>query len=158
MQRKMTILAGAGGAAALALTAAAALALAPAGHGPTRMFDADGNGELTLAELQRGTQTIFEQADADKDGRVSGEEMRAQHDRMGRGHHRGRGGRHGGRGDHGGRGGLHLDSDGDGAVTLAEAQSQLQSHFAQLDSNRDGRVTKEETEAAHRALHGIGKR
>jgi hypothetical protein len=141
-------------AAALALTAGGATLYAQAGglRGPMKHFDSDGDGSVTLAEARDGAAKMFAGADSDKDGRVTHEEMRAFHGKMG-GHHRGghggdRKGPHpGGEGKAGGP--MHLDSDGDGATTLAEVQAGIDSHFAKLDSNRDGSITEAELRAAH---------
>jgi 5-hydroxyisourate hydrolase-like protein (transthyretin family) len=147
MQRKTSILLGAGGAVALSL-AAAAFAFAPEGHDPMAMFDKDGNGSISLAEIRQGAQAMFRKVDANNDGRISADEMRAHHRMMGP-HHRGPDGAH--REAPGGR--LHMDADGDGAVTLAELQGQIEQHFAQADANRDGSISREEMEAAHRSMH-----
>jgi hypothetical protein len=148
------ILIGAGGAVALSLAAAAMAFGGPGGHDPMTMFDKDGDNALSLAEIRQGAQAMFAQHDSNKDGRISQDEMRAHHDKMG-------GARHGSGGPHkaggpapGGRGPMHMDSDGDGAVSLAEVQSKLESHFARADANSDGSVTRAEMEAAHREMHG----
>jgi hypothetical protein len=140
-------------AAAAALTAGGATLYAQAGrlHGPMKHFDADANGAVTLAEARTGAARMFAGADADKDGRVTHDEMRAFHGKMG-GHHRGG---HKGGGKPGGP--MHLDSDGDGAITLAEAQSGIESHFAKIDADRNGSVTEAEMRAAHSAHHGGGR-
>jgi len=151
MMSRMTI--GLGTVAAAALLAGGAALYANTGgpRGPMAKFDADGNGAITLAEARAGAAAMFAAADADKDGRVSGEEMRAFHGKKG-GHHQGS---HGGRyaPGHDGRPGgpLHFDSDGDGAVTLAEAQSGIERHFGEIDSNRDGSIGEAEMKAAHDA-------
>jgi hypothetical protein len=162
MTSKMKIgLAAAAGIAALTAGGAALYAQAEGLHGPMAMFDADANGAVTLAEARAGAAKMFAGADSDKDGRVTGEEMMAFHDRMGGhrhggghmgGHMRGPGGPEG-RGP-GPGGPMHLDADGDGAVTLAEADAGIQRHFGEIDSNRDGSITAAEMEAAHRAHHG----
>jgi hypothetical protein len=142
-------------AGAFALTAGAAALNARSGElrGPMAKFDADSNGAITLAEARTGAATMFAGADVDKDGRATREEMMAFHGRMGDQH---RGGRHkGGPGGPGGKGGpMHLDSDGDGALTLAEAQSGIDAHFAKIDSNRDGSIDEAEIRAAHEAHRG----
>ncbi|HEX8571678.1 MAG TPA: hypothetical protein VF759_02875 [Allosphingosinicella sp.] len=150
---------GLGAAAAAALLAGGALyANAGGPRGPMAKFDSDGNGAVSLAEARAGAAKMFEGADSNKDGRVTQEEMRAFHAKMGHGkpggHHRG-GGHHGGppKGD-AGRGPMHLDSDGDGALSLAEAQSGIERHFVEIDSNRDGSITEAEMRAAHEAHRG----
>lgn len=57
------------------------------------------------------------------------------------------------RGGHADRGGRlsHLDQNGDGKVTLAEATAATDKHFAELDQNRDGAVTQEEARQAMQA-------
>jgi hypothetical protein len=144
-------LAAAAGTIALLGGGAALDAQADGPRGPMARFDADGNGTITLAEARAGAAKMFAAADADKDGRVTADEMRAFHGTKG-GHHRGG---HGGRyalGHDGRPGGpLHLDADGDGAVTLAEAQSGIERHFGEIDSNRDGSITEAEMRAAHEA-------
>ena len=146
---------GLGAAAAAALLAGGAVLYAEAGgpRGPMAKFDADGNGAITVAEARAGAAKMFAGADADKDGRVTREEMRAFHGRMGD-HHRGPhgGGHRGGppKGE-GHKGPMHLDSDGDGALTLAETQSGIDQHFARIDSNKDGSITEAEMRSAHEA-------
>lgn len=164
MQKKSLILIGAGGAVALSL-AAAAFALGPGGHDPMAMFDKDGNDALSLAEVRQGAQAMFAKVDADKDGKLSQDELRAHHRMMGGPHHKGgghhkAGGRLAGEGGApgeagppaGGHGPMHMDADGDGAISLAEAQSMLEGHFTRADANRDGSVNRAEMEAAHRAM------
>lgn len=46
-----------------------------------------------------------------------------------------------------------LDSDSDGRVTREELSAGAKAHFAELDANRDGKVTKDEVEARMRAFH-----
>jgi hypothetical protein len=145
-------------AGAVALTAGSAALNARSGElrGPMAKFDSDSNGAITLAEARAGAAKMFAGADADKDGRATQEEMIAFHGKMGD-HHRG-----GPRGGHGGPGGkgadkggpMHLDSDRDGALTLAEAQAGIDAHFAKIDSNRDGSIDEAEMRAAHEAHRG----
>ncbi len=164
MTSKLKIgLAAAAGAVALTAGGATLYAQSSGLHGPLAKFDSDSNGAITLAEARTGAATMFAGADSDKDGRVTHEEMRAFHGKMG-GHHRGgdKGGHgekdghrgQGGHGGHGGKGPMHLDSDGDGAITLAEAQGGIEAHFAKMDSDRDGAITEAEMRAAHEAHRG----
>jgi len=159
MQKRKWILLGAGGAVALS-AAAAAFALADERHDPMAMFDKDGNGALSLAEVRQGAREMFAKVDTDKDGKLSQDEMLAHHRMMGGPHHggggpRAEGGPPPGEGapPPGGRGPMHMDTDGDGAISLAEAQSTLEGHFTRADANRDGSVTRDEMDAAHRAMH-----
>jgi hypothetical protein len=162
MNGKMKIrLAASAVAAAAALTAGGAALYAQSGalRGPMAKFDSNSDGAVSLAEARTGVATMFAGADSNKDGRATHDEMMAFHGKMG-GHHRsgdrgdrgGHGGGHAGRGDK--RGPMHLDSDGDGALTLAEAQSGIETHFAKIDSNRDGSVDAAEIRAAHDAHRG----
>jgi hypothetical protein len=150
--------AAAAGVAALTAGGAALYAHSGGPRGPMATFDSDSNGAITLAEARSGAATMFAGADSNKDGRVTSEELTAFHGKMD-GHHKGGhgGGRqkggHGGPG-HGGKGPMHLDSDGDGAITLAEAQSGIEAHFARMDSDRDGSITEAEIRAAHEAHRG----
>jgi hypothetical protein len=167
MNGKMKIrLAASAVAAAAALTAGGAALYAQSGalRGPMAKFDSNSDGAVSLAEARTGVATMFAGADVNKDGRATHEEMMAFHGKMG-GHHRGgdkgRDGDRGGHGDKGGhagpggkRGPMHLDSDGDGALTLAEAQNGIETHFAKIDSNRDGSVDAAEIRAAHDAHRG----
>jgi hypothetical protein len=146
-------------AAAVALTAGGATLYAQSGglRGPMARFDSDSNGAITLAEARAGAARMFAEADSNKDGRATHEEMMAYHGKIG--DHRG-GGPRGGHGDHGGADGgrpggpMHLDADGDGALTLAETQSGIDAHFAKIDSNRDGSIDEAEMRAAHEAHRG----
>ncbi len=144
-------------AGAVALTAGGAALSARSGEqrGPMAKFDADSNGAITLAEARTGVATMFAGADSNKDGRATHEEMMAFHGKMGD-HHRGgdKGGRKGEHGGKVGKGPMHLDTDGDGALTLAEAQSGIEAHFAKIDSNRDGSIDEAEMRAAHEAHRG----
>jgi EF hand len=152
MTNKLTMALGAAAAAAL-LGGGAALYADTGAHGPMAKFDSDGNGAISLAEARAGAAKMFAGADSDKDGRVTHAEMRAFHGKMG-GHHRGpHGGGHAGGPPKGGgkRGPMHLDADGDGALTLAETQSGIERHFGELDSNRDGSITEAEMRSAHEA-------
>jgi Ca2+-binding EF-hand superfamily protein len=135
----------------------------PPPHDPMAMFDADRDGNISLAELRDGSAKLFQAIDTNGDGRITKDEMRAHHEKLMATHGGGPGGRMGPPpGDHRGPpppGGPHpprfedLDSDHDGAVTLAEFQQHLEQHFAMVDTNHDGVLSHDELEAAHRAMH-----
>jgi hypothetical protein len=155
MPVKTRIMLGAAGAAALTLGAATAFALGAGGHDPMAMFDADGNQALSLAEVRQGAQTMFGRVDANKDGRITADEFRAHHGQEGDRHGPGGAGKDGppeARREGPPHGPIHMDTDRDGAVSLAEMQAGMESHFTRADANRDGSVTREEMEAAHRSM------
>ncbi len=64
----------------------------------------------------------------------------------------------GGRGH--GRGGLKkLDTDKDGAISLAEAKgTRLEGKFAEIDADKDGKLTRDELHAMRKNHHGKGER
>ena len=158
MTSKMKIGLFAAGAIALTAGAGGAALNARSGEarGPMAKFDSDSNGSITLAEARAGAAQMFAGADSNKDGRATHEEMMAFHGKMGGPHKAGHGDK-GARGDHDarrGKGPMHLDSDGDGALTLAEAESGIEAHFAKIDSNRDGSIDEAEMRSAHEAHRG----
>ena len=147
-------------------------------------LDADGNGEVSKAEMQtakeartakmaerrtqreaRGAERMdrrFAMLDQDGSGGVSQAEMDAAREQ--RGETRGqRGDRAEARGMRGGKkGGMHMmkglvrqaDSDGDRVVTRAEFDRTVASHFAKMDSDGNGTVTAEERKAARAEFRG----
>lgn len=114
-------------------------------------LDADGNGEVTQAEIEAHRSSRFSEADTNGDGVLSQEELvaranNAADERMNRRIH-----------------GMieRLDANGDGQLGLDEMQARAQrngsSQFDRLDADGSGGVTREEFEAAT-AKHRGGKR
>ena len=143
--------------AALLLAPAIALAATTGKNtrlaGQFRRADADGNGMLSRAEAERAAPLLakqFDAIDADRDGQISPEEIRAFR-RAGRGERRARGGARGAQA--GAKFELYFaraDSDGDGALSRAEAERGLPrvaKKFERIDRYGDGRLTREEMRA-----------
>ena len=137
-----------------------------AGSEPPRMIfeelDADGNGSVTLEEVQAAGAGRFARADADGDGALSRAELIGQGqarvaDRVDRMLER-------------------LDADGDGQLTQAEMEEAREGRerrggrfgrggpspermFERLDADSDGAVTQAEfDEGVARLLEGMGRR
>ena len=125
-----------GAAGFVALAGAAGLALAQDNApGQRGVFQADANndGVLTRQEFDAGRVAHFTRLDADNNGQLSREEMRAM--RAERHRRGGRGGMHG----------LHgADANNDGNITRDEFLARPLQHFDRLDANDDGVVSAAE--------------
>jgi Ca2+-binding EF-hand superfamily protein len=110
--------------------------------------DRDGNGTLSREEATASMPHVaenFDKIDANHDGQVSHDEMRAFHQAQGprspeemQQHFK------------------SADRNGDGAIDLAEAKAgmpKLAEHFADVDTNKDGKVTPDEMKAHHQRMH-----
>ena len=151
---------------ALALASAAVIAIAaPEGAGGPRhkgagierlkQADTDGNGLISRDEAKALPRVAkhFDEIDANRDGQLSSDEMRAFHEKMRAQHAQMRAQR---MAEHWKK----LDTDGDGKVSLAEAKAnapRMAEHFTQLDANGDGFITPEEMKAAHQR-HAKGQK
>ncbi|MEQ1490106.1 MAG: hypothetical protein ABL932_06100 [Terricaulis sp.] len=132
----------AAGAAALAVSACG---FAQAQNGPPasnsarhHIFQSDSNndGVVTRAEFDSGRAAQFARLDADNNGQLAREEMRAE-----RGEHRGRRGGH--RGGPGG-GFEGPDANNDGNITRDEFLARPIQMFDRLDANHDGVISAAE--------------
>lgn len=121
--------------------------------------DINGDGAIGKDEAAKmpGLEKHFDRIDANKDGKLTREEMMT-------GHARGHGKRHG-RGDHAARFEERFkaaDKDGDGALSKAEAEAGKMQHLAKgfdsIDANKDARITKEELHAAMKRHHETRKK
>ena len=124
-------------------------------------LDADKDGKISAEEMQNAASALAT-LDKNGDGFLDHDEMMpARRERGGRG---GRGGQGGPRGGEGGDSNgfvdrmMENDTDGDGKVSAAEAPERMQSFFERLDGDSDGFLTKEEiTEASQRWSGGGGR-
>lgn len=141
---------------AIAATATATLAqtAAPDAGKPARhaRIDTNGDGVIDRSEAAAHPRMAqqFDTLDANKDGRITAEERPKQGGMGGR-----EGGRKGGRGAAGERM-AQLDTNKDGRFSrdeLAGRERALQ-NFAAIDSNKDGFLTREEMAAHHKARRG----
>ncbi len=111
--------------------------------------DADGNGEISLAEMEASKKARlaerFAKLDADGSGGLSQEELKAGHE-MRRSKHDRKGGKHGMRKAH--RMLKMADTDGDKSVSRAEYDAAVAARFAKVDTDGDGSISKAERDAA----------
>ena len=114
-------------------------------------FDKNNDGKLAREEVPERMQGIFERGDANHDGVLTAEELRAMaRAQQPAGGGRAEGGREGGRGERG-RGPrmmrdpifAALDTDHDNAIT-GEEISNAPSALKVLDKNQDGKLTEDE--------------
>ncbi len=117
----------------------------PRHHGDAHMFfdqaDADKDGKVSAAEAAANQQRRFQQMDASGDGYVTQAEAKAAFDRFRAEHPKQPGGADGKPGD---RLFARADTDKDGKITKAEWTAGGQQMFARLDKNADGKITADE--------------
>ena len=150
-------------AAALASVAVIAVA-APEGAGGPRhgamierikAADTNGDGLISRDEAKALPMILkhFDEIDTNHDQQISADELRAFHEKMRAQHEQTREQRFA---EHFKK----IDTDGDGRISLAEAQAnapRLAQHFQQIDANGDGFITPEEMKAAHQRHHRASK-
>lgn len=107
-------------------------------------LDADGNGELTEAELRAHAQSRFDAADTDGDGALSAEEMLAARGNADSERFEARISRMIERRDANGNGGLDFDEIGPGP-------DRMTARFERLDADGSGGISEAELEAAKTA-------
>lgn len=134
---------------ATALAAACSLSFAaPADpQAPARpgfsSIDRNGDGLVSREEASGHPRLAesFDRIDANKDGQLSADELRAAR----------RSGHHGHHGQHGHQG--RVDANNDGSISRDEAQSapRLAANFDAMDANKDGVLTRDEMLAWRKA-------
>ncbi len=124
---------------------AAGVATAAPGNGEMKAklqaLDTSGDGKISREEAaqSKGLAKHFDQIDANKDGFLTREEFAAQRARMAAAKLKA------------------VDKDGDGRISRVEAEAKaprLAKNFDQIDTNKDGYLSKEEITAAWKQAHG----
>lgn len=121
----------------------------PGMHGKKMSFevlDTDGNGEITLEELQSRSKDRFIEIDTNQDGMLSAEELEAHAQKQTSERVAMMIERH--------------DTDGDSLLTIEEmpGAGRGEAMFARIDPNGDGIITQEEFEQAKSQRKGHGKK
>jgi hypothetical protein len=145
--------------AASAITSAASAQTAPAPGPatprPPMRQDANRDGVITRAEAIAQADARFAQMDTDRDGRVTGGEMRAYraalHDRMVASGRDGPAPPPGGR-KHDGMG-RRMNPNGDGSVTREAFTARALKRFDRMDANHDGTIDATERANAAEMRH-----
>jgi len=128
------------------------------------MLDANSDGYVTQAEHAAGARKMFEKMDADRDGRVTANEMEQSHDmhaRKNAEHQASSEGRHD-------KGKTHeasaaekikkIDTNNDGILTAAEHEQGSRRMFTEMDADGDGRLSKDELKIRTRTDEQQGRR
>jgi Ca2+-binding EF-hand superfamily protein len=112
--------------------------------------DADGNGTLSRAEVEKSMPRLaekFDQIDTNKDGQLSRDEMKAWKKTHKQAHKKGN------KADRQARAAerfMHADTNGDGKISRAEAEQnapRLAKKFDAIDADKDGQLTQDELRA-----------
>jgi hypothetical protein len=123
-----------GAAIAAVLIGGAALA----GPGKFSKADRDGDGRVSVEEIDDRHREFLSTADADKDGFITEEEMQVLRESR-RAEMKEK---------------LFPDADKNGYVDRREFEEAARARFAELDKNGDGRLSEEEARAGHMRGHG----
>lgn len=116
--------------------------VAHAGPGRFAKADKDGDGKVSVSELDQRHREFLAKADADKDGFISEAEMEAFHEAK-KAEMKAK---------------MFPDADKNGYVDRREFDDAARARFTELDKNGDGRLTEDEMRAGHRRGHGPGGR
>jgi Ca2+-binding EF-hand superfamily protein len=116
--------------------------------------DADGNGTLSRAEVEKSMPRLskqFDQIDTNKDGQLSRDEMKAWKKTRKHAHMKGNKANRQARAAERFK---HADTNGDGKISRAEAEKnapRLAKKFDAIDADKDGQLTQEELRAYREA-------
>ncbi len=122
--------------AAMATALAGGIAFAE-GAGGFAAADKDGDGKVSVAEIDERRRDFVAKADADKDGFITEAEMSALRDRK--------------KAERQAK--FFPDANKDGFVDRREHDDAARARFAGLDKNADGRLSEDEMRAGHRRGH-----
>ena len=116
------------------------------GHSEDKMLkkmDSNGDGTLSRAEFDAFHLKHFDELDANKDGKITLEEMKTGHKGMSE------------KGMGKAKGFDEVDTNKDGALSRQETEKMpmLSKRFDEMDANHDGKVTREEMGAAMKKMH-----
>lgn len=130
--------------ALLATLALGATASAADGGDMFQQMDANKDGRISAQEHVTGAAAMFARMDANKDGQLMGDEMVRMHRTMMDKH-----------GMHGpSRQMAMMDADHDGEITAAEHAAGGAAMFARMDTNQDGRLQGDELNHGMGGMHG----
>lgn len=140
---------------AVSLAGGAALAQEDPGEGRGAMLlelfdsiDTDADGKLSQAELDAHHAARFAAADTNQDGKLDAAEISAE--QLARFSERLE--------ERTARMIENRDANGDGAISVDEiGEGPMQRHFARIDSDNDGMISKAEAEEAGKRMHKRGK-
>lgn len=111
-------------------------------------LDADNDGNLSREEVTKARQNRMKGIDKDKDGYISADDLAAHKAERSAKHQERRHARFV----------EHFDKNDDGRVSVEELQSYESGRFARADTDNDGKISREEWQAArkhhHRMKHG----
>lgn len=113
--------------------------------------DANSDGIVTRAEMERLAATRFARLDINKDGRITSDDRSAQSDDD-------TAARRGKRAGHMGMGWMRADRDGDKAVSPAEFTAATLARFDRIDTDKDGNLTESERQAARDGRRNMGRK